>query len=67
MSYITFQKTHTFEPREGLEGPFNYPSGKVLYYDPKEGKYYDPTTDFYLEHEEASVFLNEIFDLLKQA
>ncbi len=65
MSYIKFQNGHTFEPRIGLEGPFTYPSGKVLYYDPKEGKYYDPTTDFYLEHEEASVFLNEIFSALR--
>ncbi len=65
MSYIVFQRNHTFEPRAGLEGPFHYPSGKVLYYDPKEGKYYDPTTDFYLEHEEASIFLNEIFSALR--
>ncbi len=65
MSYIVFSKGHTFEPRAGLEGPFHYPSGKVLYYDPVEGKYYDPTTDFYLSHEEASVFLNEIFSALR--
>ena len=65
MSYIVFSKGHTFEPRIGLEGPFHYPSGKVLYYDPKEGKYYDPTTDFYLEHDEASIYLNEIFDALR--
>jgi hypothetical protein len=65
MSYIVFSKGHTFEPRKGLEGPFHYPSGKVLYYDPVEGKYYDPTTDFYLEHEEASIFLNEIFSALR--
>jgi hypothetical protein len=34
-----------YEPRKGLEGPFNF-SGQVLYYDNKEGAYYDPTTDF---------------------
>jgi hypothetical protein len=66
MSYIAFQKTHTFDPQKGLEGPFSYPSGKVLYYDPAEGKYYDPTTDFYLEHDEASIYLNEIFEILKK-
>ena len=25
----------------GLEGPFRYPSGRVVYYDPAEGAYYD--------------------------
>lgn len=38
-----------WEPREGLEGPFFYENGAVLYYDPKEGKYWDPKTDFYLD------------------
>ena len=26
-----------YGPRAGLEGPFNF-NGRVLYYDPKEGK-----------------------------
>jgi len=30
-----------YGPRKGLEGPFNF-SGRVLYYDTKEGQYYDP-------------------------
>lgn len=41
-----------FEPRKGLEGPFVFPNGQVLYYDPKEGAYYDPTTDFYVSYED---------------
>ena len=40
-----------YGPRKGLEGPFNF-NGRVLYYDPKEGKYYDPRTDFYVPHSE---------------
>jgi hypothetical protein len=40
--------------RKGLEGPFNF-SGRVLYYDPKEGAYYDPSTDFYVEEDEMSM------------
>lgn len=40
-----------FEARKGLEGPFNF-GGRVLYYDPKEGKYWDPRTDFYVSHDE---------------
>jgi hypothetical protein len=40
-----------YGPRKGLEGPFNF-MGRVLYYDPQEGRYWDPRTDFYLEHDE---------------
>ena len=39
----------------GLEGPFRYASGRILYYDPREGRYWDPRTDFYLDHEEMDV------------
>jgi hypothetical protein len=42
-----------YGPRKGLEGPFHYPNGRVLYYDTKEGKYYDPLTDFYVEYDEV--------------
>lgn len=41
-----------YQERPGLEGPFSTRSGKVVYYDPKEGKYYDPETDFYIGHED---------------
>jgi hypothetical protein len=43
-----------YGPRKGLEGPFNF-SGRVLYYDVKEGLYYDPTTDFYVEQSEMDI------------
>jgi hypothetical protein len=48
-----------YGPRQGLEGPFNF-SGRVLYYDPVEGQYYDPTTDFYVSQDE----MNEIHSRL---
>ena len=41
-----------YEARKGLEGPFRYKTGIVLYYDPKEGAYWDPKTDFYLTYDE---------------
>ena len=41
-----------YEPRKGLEGPFHF-NGRVVYYDPAEGKYWDPRTDFYLSNQEA--------------
>jgi hypothetical protein len=36
----------------GLEGPFQTMSGKPIYYDPKEGAYYDRDTDMYLTYAE---------------
>jgi hypothetical protein len=45
------QMRDTYGPRKGLEGPFNF-NGRVLYYDPVEGKYYDPRTDFYVSYDE---------------
>lgn len=41
-----------FYPRHGLEGPFLYRSGVVLYYDPREGEYYNPLTDMYVGERE---------------
>ena len=43
-----------WQPRRGLEGPFQYAYGRVLYYDPREGRYWDPTTDWYLTNNEVS-------------
>ena len=43
-----------WQPRRGLEGPFQYANGRVLYYDPREGRYWDPTTDWYLTLDEVS-------------
>ena len=55
-----------YGPRSGLEGPFNF-SGRVLYYDVKEGQYYDPTTDFYVEQSEMDMINNRLMDILKAA
>jgi hypothetical protein len=43
-----------FGPRKGLEGPFTFVNGRVLYYDAKEGQYYDPLTDFYVDNQEVA-------------
>ena len=53
-----------YSPRKGLEGPFNF-SGRVLYYDPKAGAYYDPTTDFYVMQDEMDMIHKRITDILK--
>lgn len=44
--------TEKHPKRPGLEGPITLRSGKVVYYDPKEGRYYDASTDMYLEHDD---------------
>ena len=36
----------------GLEGPFRTLNGGVVYYDPKEGAYYDKDRDVYLSYDE---------------
>ena len=54
-----------YGPRKGLEGPFNF-SGRVLYYDNKEGSYYDPTTDFYVSQEEMDVINQQFYEVLKK-
>ena len=41
-----------YGPRDGLEGPFTARNGMVVYYDPIEGRYYDPNTDIYIDHED---------------
>jgi hypothetical protein len=41
-----------YEPRKGLEGPFNF-GGRIVYYDPVEGRHWDPRTDFYLSHSDS--------------
>ena len=38
--------------KQGLQGPFRMKDGQILYYDPKEGKYYDSLTDMYVDDPE---------------
>jgi hypothetical protein len=57
----TDQMRTKYGPRDGLEGPFNF-SGRVLYYDVKQGQYYDPTTDFYVEQAEMDIINTEFME-----
>ena len=66
MAYTVFQHNPNFGPRKGLEGPFHYPSGAVLYYDPQAGEYYDPRTDWYVSNEDVAVLQQQIVDRLTQ-
>lgn len=41
----------------GLEGPYRMPpAGRIVYYDPSVGRYYDRDKDMYIEGEEADEF-----------
>ena len=65
MAYTVFKHNQEFTGRKGLEGPFHYPNGRVLYYDPKLGEYWDPRTDFFVPNDEVSELQNSIFNILK--
>ena len=51
-SYLPPIDREKYQERDGLEGPIQTKSGKVVYYDPKEGSYYDPDTDMYMTYDE---------------
>ena len=68
MGYKVLGKTEDlmqgYGPRPGLEGPFVFANGRILYYDIKEGAYWDPKTDFYVDREEVSFLHNELMRML---
>ena len=55
-----------YGPRAGLEGPFIYANGRVLYYDPQAGQYWDPRTDFYVEQDEMNQLHDEMMRFFSQ-
>jgi hypothetical protein len=66
MAYTVFPHDTMYQARAGLEGPFHYPNGRVLYYDPRAGEYWDPRTDFYVDRDEVAELQQTIFDRLSQ-
>ena len=55
-----------YKPIRGLEGPFAFVGGRVLYYDPKAGQNWDPKTDFYVEQSEMNQIHAELTRILAQ-
>lgn len=45
--------TDRYTQLKGMEGPFQFKGGEILYYDPREGKYYDRDADMYLSDRDA--------------
>ena len=66
MAYTVFKHNQEYGPRKGLEGPFHYVNGRVLYYDTKEGQYWDPRTDFYVEQEEMNQINHYLVEILSK-
>lgn len=70
MGYKVLGKTadlfQGYQPRKGLEGPFIYSNGRILYYDPRAGEYWDPKTDFYVDYDEVHALQNDLVDLLRK-
>jgi hypothetical protein len=65
--YILPERDKKWQARKGLEGPFFYANGRVLYYDPKAGQYWDPTTDYYVENSEVHELEQLLMDLLQRS
>ncbi len=69
MGYRVLGKTEEllqgYGARKGLEGPFLFGrDNMVLYYDPKEGKYWNPRTDFYMSDEEMSLLNKQLIEMV---
>lgn len=53
---------------DGLEGPIKLKSGKIVYYDPSEGQYYDRDADMYVPANEIQMHseaIDNYSDMLK--
>jgi hypothetical protein len=67
MAYCVIgDRDNRWQPRKGLEGPFYFATGRVLYYDSKQGQYWDPTTDFFVPNEEVAEFHSVLMRMLSK-
>lgn len=70
MGYRVLDRTEDlfkgFAARKGLEGPFVYANGRILYYDAKAGQYWDPRTDFYVDQTEMDQLHAQSLQMLSQ-
>jgi len=67
MAYaIIGERNNRWQPRKGLEGPFYFATGRVLYYDAREGSYWDPLTDFYVPNDEVAELHGELARILSR-
>ena len=64
MAYSVWETNRVYGPRKGLEGPFTFVNGQVLYYDAKEGQYWDPRSDFYVSNQEMSMIHGQLIQTM---
>lgn len=57
-----WERSAEYGPRRGMEGPYFYPNGRVLYYDLKERQYWDPRSDYYVEDDEVNALKQTLFN-----
>lgn len=60
-----WERSKKYGPRKGLEGPIEFPNGRVLYIDKSNNEYWDPTTDFYVSDDEVNELKQLLFNLIK--
>jgi len=56
-----------YPAKPGLEGPFQFRDGRILYYDQREGRYYDSKTDMYLARNDIPEDQQELLAALMEA
>jgi hypothetical protein len=67
MAYTVLgERDARWQPRKGLEGPFYFATGRVLYYDVQAGEYWDPLTDFYVPTDEVADLHGELTRMLSR-
>jgi hypothetical protein len=61
------RERHPNREKEGLEGPYRVKkSGLIFYYDKKEGKYYDPQSDMYLQVKDVLEAVEQVDELTEK-
>lgn len=68
MGYKVLGKTEEllqgYGPRKGLEGPFIFAAGRILYYSPKDGQYWDPKTDFFVPNDDVAELQHDLMKMI---
>ena len=65
MSFRILTNSDTkWKPRKGLDGPFFFLNGLVLYFDKREKQYYNPVSDFYVDDNVVEELQQQMFDTI---
>ena len=65
MSFRILTNSETkWKPCKGLDGPFFFLNGLVLYFNKREKQYYNPVTDFYVEDDVVEELQQQMFNTI---